>query len=106
QIAMSKAGMQAMSEIWLMYYELIKQRRDHPQDDMISELIAAEQRREPGDLGVVQPGRRAVFALHLGGAGAETVTKLVGSAVVTFGRHPDQWQQLLDDRSKVAVAIE
>ena len=30
----------------------------------------------------------------LGGAGAETVTKLVGNAVVLFCQHPDQWQQV------------
>ena len=42
----------------------------------------------------------------LGGAGAETVTKLVGSAVVVFARHPEQWQKLLDDRSKIPAAVE
>ena len=46
------------------------------------------------------------FATLLGGAGAETVTKLVGSAVVEFARHPDQWQKLLDDRSKIPDAVE
>ena len=35
----------------------------------------------------------AGFATLLGGAGAETVTKLVGNAVVLFAAHPDQWQQ-------------
>lgn len=106
QIAMSKAGMQAMSEIWLMYYELIKQRRNHPQDDMISALIAAEVEREDGSTTRLDDSEIAGFATLLGGAGAETVTKLVGSAAVTFARHPGQWQQLLDDRSKVPVAIE
>ena len=42
----------------------------------------------------------------LGGAGAETVTKLVGNAVVTFAEHPDQWQILLDDRSRIPDAVE
>lgn len=106
QIAMSKAGMQAMSEIWLMYYELIKARRDHPQDDMISALIAAEVERDDGTMSSLDDSEIAGFATLLGGAGAETVTKLVGSAVVTFARHPEQWQQLLDDRSKVPDAIE
>ena len=46
------------------------------------------------------------FATLLGGAGAETVTKLVGSAIVTFADHPDQWQKLLDDRSKIPAAVE
>ncbi len=106
QIAMSKAGMQAMTEIWLMYYELIKERRDHPQDDMISALIAAEVEREDGSTSTLDDSEIAGFATLLGGAGAETVTKLVGSAVVTFARHPEQWRELLDDRSKVPVAIE
>ena len=106
QIPMSKAGMQAMTEIWLMYYELIKKRRAHPQDDMISALIAAEVEREDGSTSTLDDSEIAGFATLLGGAGAETVTKLVGSAVVTFAHHPQQWQQLLDDRSKVPVAIE
>jgi cytochrome P450 len=48
----------------------------------------------------------AGFATLLGGAGAETVTKLVGNAVVLFGQHPDQWQKILDDREKIPRAIE
>jgi cytochrome P450 len=46
------------------------------------------------------------FTALLGGAGAETVTKLVGSAVVEFARHPEQWQKLLDDRSLIPAAVE
>jgi cytochrome P450 len=42
----------------------------------------------------------------LGGAGAKTVTKLVGNAVVTLAEHPDQWRMLLDDRSKIPAAVE
>ena len=48
----------------------------------------------------------AGFATLLGGAGAETVTKLIGTAAVTFARNPDQWQKLLDDRSKIPAAVE
>jgi cytochrome P450 len=48
----------------------------------------------------------AGFATLLGGAGAETVTKLIGNAAVTFARNPDQWQKLLDDRSKIPAAVE
>ena len=48
QIDMSDAGMDAMAQMWVMYYELIQQRRADPQDDMISQLIAAEVEREDG----------------------------------------------------------
>ncbi|MGP4057500.1 cytochrome P450 [Mycobacterium sp. 4D054] len=106
QIDMSESGMQAMAETWLMYDTLIKQRRRDPRDDMISALIAAEVEREDGAVDRLKDSEIAGFATLLGGAGAETVTKLVGSAAVTFARHPDQWQQLLDDRGKIGVAIE
>jgi cytochrome P450 len=42
----------------------------------------------------------------LAGAGAETVTKLIGNAAVVFARCPDQWRKLLEDRAKVPLAVE
>ena len=48
----------------------------------------------------------AGFATMLGGAGAETVTKLVGNAIVAFADFPDQWQKLREDRSKIPAAVE
>jgi len=86
-VATPEEGIQAGIETGLMYYNIIAERRADPQDDMISDLIAA-------------------FASMLGGAGAETVTKLLGNAVVTFAEHPDQWQMLLDDRSRIPAAVE
>lgn len=106
QIDMSAAGIDAMAQMWVMYYELIQKRRADPQDDMISQLIAAEVDREDGARTQLKDSEIAGFATLLGGAGAETVTKLVGGAAVTFAQHPDQWQALLADRSKVPVAIE
>ncbi|OMB98684.1 cytochrome [Mycobacterium sp. NS-7484] len=106
QIEMSESGIEAMAQTWLLYYDLIKQRRAEPRDDMISGLIAAEIEREDGELTRLRNSEIAGFATLLGGAGAETVTKLVGAAVVMFGRHPDQWQRLRADRSKVPAAIE
>ena len=63
--------------------------------------IAAEIEREDGEMESLDDFEIAGFATLLGGAGAETVTKLVGNAAVTFARFPDQWQKLLDDRSKI-----
>ena len=39
-------------------------------------------------------------------AGSETVTKLVGNAVVLFHRHPEQWAKVLDDPGVIANAVE
>jgi cytochrome P450 len=46
------------------------------------------------------------FATLLGGAGAETVTKLVGNAAVLFSRHPQQWEKVRDDPTKIPGAVE
>ena len=106
QIEMSDAGNQAMANSWVMYYELIQRRRAQPQDDMISSLIAAEIEREDGETTRLKGSEIAGFATLLGGAGAETVTKLIGNAATVFARHPEQWQKLLDDRSKIPAAVE
>ncbi|MDG5483946.1 cytochrome P450 [Mycolicibacterium gadium] len=106
QIEMSDEGMAAIAEAMGLYFQLIQERRNEPQDDMFSRLVAAEIQREDGGVESLEDFEIAGFATLLGGAGAETVTKLVGNAVVEFARHPEQWQKLLDDRSKIPAAVE
>jgi cytochrome P450 len=104
-VATPEEGVQAGIETGLMYYNIIQERRADPQDDMISDLIAVEVERD-GVATKLDDIEIAAFASMLGGAGAETVTKLVGNAVVTFAEHPDQWQMLLDDRGRIPAAVE
>jgi cytochrome P450 len=106
QIEMGEANWEAVTQIGAFYYHLIQERREAPQDDMISGLIAAQVERDDGGTTQLSDFEITGFATLLGGAGAETVTKLIGNAVVQFARNPDQWQKLLDDRSKVPAAIE
>jgi cytochrome P450 len=105
EIATTKEGYEAATKTGLYYYDLVQQRRARPEDDMISRLIETEIERD----GVVEKLTDVDitgFATMLGGAGAETVTKLVGNAMVAFADCPDQWQKLRDDRSKVPAAVE
>ena len=104
-VATPEEGVQAGIETGLIYYNIIQERRADPQDDMISDLIAVEVERG-GAATKLDDIEIAAFASMLGGAGAETVTKLVGNAVVTFAEHPDQWQMLLGDRSRIPAAVE
>ena len=106
QIGYSEAGMQANIDTGIYYYGLVQKRRANPQDDMISRLIAAEIPDENGELRRLDDIEITGFATLLGGAGAETVTKLIGTAMVLFARNPEQWQKLLDDREKVPAAVE
>ncbi|MBN3509565.1 cytochrome P450 [Mycolicibacterium nivoides] len=106
QIGYSEAGMQANIDTGIYYYGLVQKRREDPQDDMISRLIAAEIPGEDGQMRRLDDIEITGFATLLGGAGAETVTKLIGTAMVLFARNPEQWQKLLDDREKIPAAVE
>jgi cytochrome P450 len=105
KVEMPESGIAAGIETGLMYYEIIQERRSAPRDDMISDLIAAEIERD-GAMTKLDDIEITAFASMLGGAGAETVTKLVGNAIVTFADHPEQWQRLCDDRSLIPDAVE
>jgi len=106
QIGYSEAGMQANIDTAIYYYSLVQKRRENPTDDMISRLIAAEIPREDGRLDKLDDIEITGFATLLGGAGAETVTKLIGTAMVLFARNPAQWQKLLDNADLVPAAVE
>ena len=85
---------------------LAADKRRHPGDDMMSHLLEAEVEREDGTverLADVEVGR---FVLLLAAAGAETVTKLVGNAVMTFGQHPGELAKLKADPSLAGGAVE
>lgn len=104
-IGMSAESIEAVMKSGAYYYDLIQQRRAEPQDDMISKLIETEI-VEDGEVRRLDDIEITGFCTMLGGAGAETVTKLVGNAVVVFADNPDQWQKLRQDRSKITAAFE
>jgi cytochrome P450 len=106
QIEVSEESTQANIDSAMYYFGLVQERRKKPEDDFITRLIAAEIPREDGQLHKLDDVEITGFAALLGGAGAETVTKLVGNAVVIFARRPGQWQKLRDDRSKIPGAVE
>ncbi|QUR68904.1 cytochrome P450 [Mycobacterium spongiae] len=106
QVDMGEQGMQATVNIAMLYYDLVKRRREELHDDLLSRLITAELEREDGTKATLDDIEIAGFATLLGGAGAETVTKLVGSAPVIFAQNPAQWHTLLDDRDKIPAAVE
>lgn len=104
-MGMSAESMEAVMKSGAYYYELIQERRKKPQDDMISRLIETEV-TEDGETRRLDDIEITGFCTMLGGAGAETVTKLVGNAVVVFADNPDQWRMLQEDRSKIPAAFE
>ena len=106
QIAPSPENADAVLESAGYFHELTVEKRKHPGDDMLSRLTQVTVDRGDG----VETGLDNVeitgFVSLLGGAGAETVTKLVGNAVMLFWQHPDQWQKVVDDHEKIPRAVE
>ncbi len=106
QMDPTEGGTTAALETVAYFLELVADKRRHPADDMISRLIAAEMDRGDGSPARLSDDEIAGFASLLGGAGAETVTKLVGNAVVLFARNPGEWQKVLDDPGTIPGAVE
>ena len=102
----SEDGMAANIESGLYYYGLVQQRRAEPQDDMISRLIEVQVERDDGGVAQLTDLEITGFLSLLGGAGAETVTKVVASALVLLSQRPEQWRMLQQDRSLIPTAFE
>jgi cytochrome P450 len=101
-----QAGADASFALGTFFYGLTQQRRANPGDDVLSRLILATVRRDDGSETALTDPEIAGFAALLGGAGAETVTKLVANAFVLFARYPEQWALVRDDASLIPAAVE
>jgi cytochrome P450 len=106
QLEPSAENQQAMLETGAYLYDLVTKKRAHPDDDMLSRLTQVTVDRGDGTETGLDDAEIAGFATLLGGAGAETVTKLVGNAVVLFSQHPDQWRKVVDDPDTIPRAVE
>jgi cytochrome P450 len=102
----TQAGMEAGLNQVLYFLELIKDKRAHPDDDMINQLIEAEVEGDDGQRNRLTDEEIAGFATLLAAAGSETVTKLVGSAIVLFDRNPKEWRKVIDDPGRIPDAVE
>jgi cytochrome P450 len=102
----TQAGMEAQIEMTAYFQDLVQKKRRTPSDDMISRLTEVELDRGDGTMTRLDDDEIGSFSALLGGAGAETVTKLVGNAAVLFHRHPDQWRRVLDSPEVIPAAVE
>jgi cytochrome P450 len=80
---------------------LLKEKKVHPGEDLLSELAAAESEGER--LSETELLNTCITLLV---AGHETTTSLIGNGMWALLCHPDQWQLLKDDPSLLTAAIE
>jgi cytochrome P450 len=95
------AAAHAVRRVAALVEELIVERRAHPTDDLLTELIHVE---EQGDQLSHEELISTVMLLF--GAGFETTTNLIGNGLLALLEHPDELQRLRDDPSLVPTAVE
>ena len=80
---------------------VIAERRKQPEDDLLSRLIAAEERGE-----VLSEDELLATCMLLLAAGNETTTNLIGNGMLALLRNPEQLQKLQNDPSLIESAVE
>ena len=81
--------------------EIIAWKRDHPGDDLLTALIAAE---EDGDKLTEQELADQVALLYI--AGHETTVNLIGNGTLALLRHRQQFERLFDDPGLAPAAVD
>ncbi len=88
-------------EIYAYFERVIAERRNDPQDDLLSGFLAAE---VDGEVLTTEDILDISYLFLL--AGLDTVTASLGCAVAYLADHPDRQQALRDDPSLVPAAVE
>lgn len=93
-----------MTEIRGMYNyfgQVLEQRRQHPEDDLVSALLAAEVGGEH-----LSDSELLGFCALLLVAGNETTTNLIGNSILCFDQYPETVERLRNDRALIPAAVE
>jgi len=101
-----ESALAANSELVRYFFDLVADRRTHPRDDMTSLLLEAEVENEQGVKERLTDFEVVAFCNLLSAAGNETVTKLLGNAVVLLSRHPEQRRKLVAQPGRIPDAVE
>jgi cytochrome P450 len=88
------------------YGEYIDWRKEHPSDDLMTELLTAEFTDEQGTVRTLTRDEVLGYIALLAGAGNETTTRLIGWAAKLLAEHPDQRKALVDEPALIPNAIE
>jgi cytochrome P450 len=89
-----------------VFADFIDWRREHPADDLTTELLHAEFEDETGTVRRLHRDELLMFMNVVAVAGAETTTRLIGWSGKLLSDHPDQRRQLVADRALLPGAIE
>jgi cytochrome P450 len=88
------------------FEDYISWRREHPSDDLMTQLIQAEFEDETGTVRTLTHDELLIFVNILATAGNETTNRVIGHTGKILAEHPDQRRELVNDRSLIPNAVE
>jgi len=91
---------EAVEEMFLLFSELIEDRRKDPGEDLFSELVSARIDGEPLSMAVILG-----FGFTMVAGGNDTTTGMLGGTTEALTAQPGQRRVLLDDPSLVAGSV-
>ena len=94
-------AVEAVTDLFGFFTELIQRRRADPGDDTISHLVTAAPDADPVDLLSVLG-----FAFTMVTGGNDTTTGLLGGTAVLLTERPDQRRILLEDPTRIPDAVD
>jgi cytochrome P450 len=97
--------MEGQLKMFEYFGAMIADRRQHPGDDLISAMMAAEV-RDGGATRRLEDAELLNFVSLLAAAGNETVTHLIGNCGKVLAEFPDQRELLVDQPALIPAAIE
>ena len=99
-------GMDAALRLAGYFLDLTRFKRTEPDGLLVTKLIDVVLEDADGTGRHLSDEDVASFAALIVSAGSETVTKLIGSGVVLFDQHPDQWELVRADSAAIPHAVE
>ena len=93
-------------ETIMMFGEFIEWRAEHPADDLMTELLAAEIDEPDGTRRPLSRTEVLSYTAMIAGAGNETTARLIGFMGQLLSDHPDQRRELAADQPLIPGAIE
>jgi cytochrome P450 len=88
------------------FADYIDWRRDHPSNDLMTDLLNAEFEDENGRTRTLTRDEVLTYVNVVSNAGNETTGRLIGWIGAVLARHPEQRRELVDDPSLIRNAIE
>jgi len=93
-------------ETIVMFAEFIEWRAEHPSDDLMTELLAAQIDEPDGTRRPLSRTEVLAYTAMIAGAGNETTARLIGFMGQLLSDHTDQRRELAADPSLIPGAVE